>query len=104
MMKIYKELEQIAQANEQIIDLAMKLDKVIDIDGLDLHAAYFVDGCIEKDGHLYNDEGDRYDNSGLVDDEYYCNQYTGYLGDDFYGTLYFKTETAGRFVGVPFAM
>lgn len=103
-MNIYKELEQIAQANEQIKELAETLEKVIDLDGLDLHAAYFVDGCIEKDGHLYNGEGHRYDNSGLVDDDYYCNQHTGYLGDDFYGTIYFKTETDGRFIAVPFAM
>lgn len=103
-MKIYKELEQIAAANRQIGELAEKLEKVIDCDGFDLHAAYFVDGCIEKDGHLYNGEGHRYDNSGLVDDDYYCCQYTGYIEDDFYGTLYFKTATEGRFIAVPFQM
>ena len=103
-MNIYKEFEQIAEANEQIKQLAKKLEEVMDCDGLDLGSAYFVDDCVERNDHLYNSNGERLDNCGLTDNDYYCRQYTGYLEDDFYGTLYFKTGTKGRFVAVPFQM
>lgn len=102
-MNIYKEIKGIAKANAKIEHLANLLSEKIDCDGLDLSAAYFISGCREKNGHLYHGEA-RLDNSGLVDDDYYCNQYTGYLGDDFYGTIYFKTDARGVFVAVPFSM
>lgn len=102
-MNVYLEFTEIAKMNERIKSLATMLEEELDLDGLDLTSAYFVENCEEKNGHLYSDEG-RLDNSGLVDDQYYCDQYTGYLGDDFYGTLYFKTNVPGKFVAVPFAM
>ncbi len=102
-MNIYPELKQIAGANEKIKRLAKKVGEKIDCDGLMLESAYLVSGCKEKNGHLYS-EGCRMDNSGLVDDDYYCNQHTGYCEDHFYGTLYFKTNVPGQFVAVPFDM
>lgn len=102
-MNVYLEFKEIAQANERIKALVSMLEEELDLDGLDIASAYFVDNCEEKNGHLYSDEG-RLDNSGLVDDDYYCNQHTGYLGDDFYGTVYYKTDVPGKFVAVPFAM
>lgn len=100
-MNIYPELKKIAGANEKINQLAKKLTSQIECDGLMLEQAHLISGCKEKNGHLYQGGG-RLDNSGLVDDDYYCRQHTGYLGDDFYGTLYFKTNVPGQFVAVPF--
>ena len=102
-MNIYPELKQIAMANAKRNRLAEKVTARLDVDGLDLSSAYIINGCSEKDGHLYQN-GVRLDNSGLVDDDYYCRQYAGYCGDDFYGTLYFKTNGPGQFVAIPFQM
>ena len=102
-MTIIKELKKIAGLNEKINHLAKIVQQKLDLDGLDIQGAYLVSGCSEKRNHLYQD-GCRLDNCGLVDDLYYCNQYTGYCGDDFYGTLYFKTDVPGQYVAVPFAM
>lgn len=102
-MNIYPELKKIASLNERINNLGIRLGEKIDADGLELKYAHFITGCKEKNGHLYQD-GCRLDNCGLVDDNYYCNQHAGYCEDDFYGTLYFKTNVPGQFVAVPFEM
>ena len=104
-MNIYKEIKQIAELNAMITDLSNNLEeKEFDTDGLDFYNAYFVRECVEEDGRLYNKDGSRLDNSGLVDDDYYCYQRVGYLEDDFYGTLYYATDEVGVFVAIPFAM
>lgn len=102
-MKIYPELKKIAGRNESVKRLGEKLSEKIDCDGLCLESAYFITGCKERGGHLYKDGG-RLDNCGLVGDDYYCEQHTGYCEDDYHGTLYFKTNVPGQFVAVPFDM
>ena len=102
-MIVMPEIAKIAGLNAKIKNLAGKLEKKMDTDGLDWQSAYLVDGCKERNGHLYRGVA-MLDNDGLVDDLYYCDQYTGYLGDDFYGTLYFKTNVPGQFVAVPFSV
>ena len=102
-MIIYPELKKIAGMNAAIEGLAAKLSQKMDVEGFDFCSAYLIDGCKEKQGRLFKD-GLALDNSGLVDDLYYCAQTTGYSGDDFYGPLYFKTNVPGQFVAVPFAM
>ena len=105
-MNIYPEIKKIAELNEEIKQLIEKLDTQLDIDGLDFAAAYFIKDCEEKNNHLYDAEGNQIDNDpdGVVDDDYYCCQYTGYCEDDFYGTVYYKTDIPGQFVAVPFQM
>ena len=102
-MTIIPELKKIAGTNARIKRLAEIVSRKIDADGLDLEAAYLISGCSVKGNHLYRN-GNRLDNCGLVDDLYYCNQYTGYIEDEFYGTLYFKTDVPGQYVAVPFQM
>ena len=102
-MIIIPELKKIAGLNDRIRHLAEKASEKMDADGLDLQSAYLVCGCKAKGGHLYKDKH-RLDNYGLTDDLYYCDQYTGYCEDDFYGTLYFKTDVPGQYVAVPFSM
>lgn len=102
-MKIYPEIKKIAGRNEAIKRLRKKLSEKIDCDGLWLEGAYCITGCKERKGHIYKD-GKRLDNGGLVDDDYYCDQHTGWCEDDYHGTLYFKTNVPGQFVAVPFDM
>lgn len=102
-MIVIPEIKKIAGAMDKVKRLADKIESKFDLEGLDLYAAYLIDGCTERNGHLYRN-GDRIDRDGLVDDLYYCTQYTGYCEDDFYGTLYFKTNVPGQFVAVPFSM
>lgn len=104
-MNIYNEIKQIAELNEKVIELVNQLETDgFDTDGLDFRSAYLIRGCVAENGHLYNKDWHRLDNSGLVDNDYYCNQYTGYLGDNFYGTVYYATEEESTFIAVPFAM
>lgn len=102
-MTIIPELKKIAGLNAKIKRLAEIVGEKVDADGLCLEDARLISGCKEKNGHLYQDGG-RLDNSGLVDDLYYCDQHTGYCEDYFYGTLYFKTDVPGQFVAVHFYM
>lgn len=104
-MNVYNEIKQIAKMNDMQTELINKLvEKDFETDGLDFKYAYFVRNCTEEDGHLYNYDGGRLDNSGLVDGDYYCKQYKGYCEDDFYGTIYCATDEEGLFVAIPFAM
>lgn len=102
-MIVIPELKKIAGLNAKIERLAEIVGQKLDADGLDFRSSYLISGCSAKGKHLYKD-GHRLDNCGLTDDLYYCNQYTGYCEDDFYGTLYFKTDVPGQYVAVPFAM
>ena len=102
-MILIHELKKIAGLNDKISRLAEIVGKKMDANGLDLQSAYLISGCSAKGKHLYKD-GHRLDNCGLTDELYYCDQYTGYCGDDFYGTLFFKTDVPGQYVAVPFSM
>lgn len=102
-MIVIPELKKIAAANDKIKRLSKIVGEKIDADGLWLEGAYFIDGCKEKNGHLFQN-GCQLDNSGLADDLYYCDQHTGYCEDDYHGTLYFKTDVPGQFVAVTFDM
>lgn len=105
-MIVIKSLKKMAGLNDKRERLGEKIRQEminVDPDGLEIESAYLVSGCKEKDGHLYQDGG-RLDNGGLIDDTYYCCQHVGYCGDDYYGTLYFKTDVPGQFVAVPFQM
>lgn len=105
-MNIYPEIKQIVELNEKITQLIEKLSSQLDVDGCDFYDAYFVENCEEINNHLYDSKENQLDNDsyGLIDDDYYCCQYTGYCEDDFYGTLYFKTDVPGQFVAVPFSV
>lgn len=102
-MIIIPELKKIAGLNVKFKRLVENVAEKMDIDGLDIASAYLVSRCTVKGENLYKD-GRRLNNSGLVDDLYYCDQHAGYCEDDFYGTLYFKTDVPGQYVAVPFAM
>ena len=100
-MIIIQELKKIAGLNSKIKRLANIVENEYGLDELDIKNAYLITGCSVEKNHLYQN-GCRLDNCGLVDDLYFCRQHTGYCEDDFYGTLYFKTNVPGQYVAVPF--
>lgn len=104
-MKVLPEIKKIAGAVDKINRLAKQLEEKMECDGLEWFSARLLSGCKERNGKLYDENGFRLDNGGgIVDDLYYCCQHTGYCEDDYYGTLYFKTNVPGQFVAVSFSM
>lgn len=102
-MTVIPELKKIAALNDKISRLAKIVGEKIDADGLGIESAYLISGCSVKGNHLYKN-GKQLDDYGLTDDLYFCDQSTGYSGDYFYGTLYFKTDVPGQYVAVPLDM
>ena len=101
-MNVYPEIKKIAEMNAERDRLNDLLADQIDCAGIDWPSARLIADCVERDGHLYRDGG-RLDNSGLVDDDYYCDQHAGYCEDDYHGTLYFRTDVPGQFVAIPYS-
>ena len=59
--------------------------------------------CKIEDGVLYDSEGYDLSNDGNCMDEaipYFVNQYTGYLGYDYHGTMYVKVDDENTFVSI----
>lgn len=104
-MRVLPEIKKIAGAVDKIGRLAKQLEEKMDCEGLEWFSACLLSGCKEYNGKLYDEHDFRLDNGGgIVDDLYYCCQHTGYCEDDYYGTIYFKTNVPGQFVAVPFQM
>lgn len=103
-MKVYEELKIIAEDNRKRAGLIESLGEKIDLEGYDLCRANLFTGCTEKDGRLFDAAGKRLDNSGLINNEYYLYQRTGYLEDDFYGTVFYATNEPGSFIAIPFCL
>lgn len=104
-MNMYPEIKRVAELNREIEELVPIIEQQVDGEGLNWQRARFINGCKERDGNLYDLDDNLLNNySGIVDDDYYCCQYTGYSCDDYYGTVYYKTDVEGLFVAVPFDM
>lgn len=102
-MKIINKIKKIANQAANIRKFEKDFYDETGLEGLNFFHSELISGCKEIKGHLYINDY-RLDNSGLVDDLYYCYQLTGYCEDDFYGDLYFKTNVPGQFIKVPFSM
>lgn len=80
-----------------------KLSKLIELidtkygdigEGVDWHTAKLVT--------LSKEDIKNFKQSGNETEDYFVAQTTGYLGDDFYGHLWFKTDVPGQYVKVYF--
>lgn len=82
------------------------LSKIYPFDELmDWGVTGVYDGCIVKDGLLYDSHGEPLCNDGRCMDEeipYFVNQYTGYCGDDYYGTMFIKVDDDNTFVAIEY--
>ena len=71
-MNIYKQIKQIAELNEHRTELVNELVRnELDVDDLNFNEACLIKDCVEEDGHLYDKDGKKLDNCGLVDNNRY---------------------------------
>lgn len=100
-MRLYPEVKKIANKMAQIKRLIELLNENLyfDPEGMDFTTATLVSGLRGKKDGLYDS-----DNNCIAEytDDFYVNQSTGYLGDDFSGYVYFKTDVPGQFVRIWF--
>lgn len=95
-MQVYKEVKEIAKCNEKRNHLASQLsDHGFENDDIDWNTAQFVSLSKESIAHFKD--------TCCETEDYFVSQSVGYLGDDFYGYLYFKTDVPGQYVKVFFA-
>lgn len=94
-MKLYKEIKEIAKCRAKINRLNENLqDKGLDPEGIAWFTAQFVTLDKEDIEHFRRTRGET--------EDYFVSQSCGYLGDDFSGHLYFKTNVPGQYVRVYF--
>ncbi len=95
-MTIFKEIKKIAMLNEKKKRLIELINaKYDDIgEGIDWNTAELVT--------LSKADIASFRGSGNETEEYFVAQSTGYLCDDYYGNLWFKTDVPGQYVKVFF--
>lgn len=79
-------------------NMSQELYDQLDLDGVDWNITEIITGCRTTHGRLYSATGNLLATDGLVDGLYYCDQSCGYIGDDYSGWLYYKTNINGVFV------
>lgn len=92
-MNEYKEIKKIAKAMAKVKYLVEKISEKIDAEGIDWTSAEFVN-LSKKNIEHFGIEG--------TTEDYYVEQWAGYLEDDFHGYLYFKTDVPAQYVKVRF--
>lgn len=96
-MKVFPEITEIAEHIEAANNLIANIEKTHGeiCEGVDWSSARFTKLSEEDISQLKQHGGET--------DEYYVDQRVGYLEDDFYGHVYFRTVRPGVFVDVTFA-
>lgn len=90
-MKIYKDIKKIVKCMSKVQRLAEKLENSdLDCDGIDWHTAELV-SLTKGQIRVFEETED-----------YFVDQSQGYIEDNFYGHLYFKTDVPGQYVKVYF--
>lgn len=95
-MNIFKEVKEIAKKNAQIKFLIDKLSNETDTEDVDWTTAEFVS--------LSKEDINRFKLSNSETEDCFVYQRTGYVEDNFYGWLYFKTDVPGQYVRVYFSI
>lgn len=95
-MRKFKEVKAIASAMAKIRNLAGEIYRKYGeiAEGVDWTTAKFVSLTKEDIQHFKARGGET--------ENYFVEQSTGYLGDDFYGNIYFATDVPGQYVEVYF--
>lgn len=96
-MNIYKEIKEIAKCNSKIKRLADKVNEKMQTDNFSCNDIEW------ETARLVTMSRKDLEKLDLVDDDYYSEHHRGYLEDDFYGWLYFKTDVPGQYVKVHFS-
>lgn len=96
-MNIYKEIKEIAKCNSKIKRLADKVNEKMQTDNFSCNDIKW------ETARLVTMSRKDLEKLDLIDDDYYSEHHRGYLEDDFYGWLYFKTDVPGQYVKVHFS-
>lgn len=99
-MPIYKAAKRIACLNAQLARQVELMSQEIDSDGIEWYSAELVSGLTVRNGKLYREDIP----VAKWADEYFVNQSQGYIEDNYYGWLYFRTDVPGQYVRVHFDM
>lgn len=100
-------IKKLGDLTMQIVDIKRKLDKIDffeDLDSWDVTGIYY--NCKIKNGVLYSDKGELLSNYGECMDEeipYFVNQNTGYICDNYYGTMYVRVADLNTFVAIEYS-
>jgi hypothetical protein len=84
---------------------AMKQIKEEFADCMDYGIEKILYGCYEKDGCLYDKDGEvlsKETSEGNLSEKHYVNQSCGILEDDYYGTLFYLVDNKGTVVQVSY--
>ncbi len=99
-------IKEFGELSTKINLIREKLKKIYPFDDLtDWDATGVYDGCIIKDGYLYDSKGkllSKYGGCMNEDVPYFVNQYTGYCEDDYYGTMFIKVDEKNTFVAIQY--
>ena len=89
-MNIHREVKEISKCVSRIGTLIKSMSEKVDVEGVDWYSASIVT--------LDQEAIDRFKENGGETDDYFVDQWTGYCEDDYYGNLYFKTDTPNKFI------
>lgn len=101
--ELIKRIYHIATLEMQLEELYSKISEDDTVSDCTSFRPYkILNNCREENNCLYDSNGILLARDGLVDNLYYCNQYTGFCEDDYYGTMYYKTNKQGQFIAVDY--
>lgn len=102
-LNLIKELGEVTKKYNLIRE---KLEMIYPFDELmDWGVTGVYPGCTIKDDMLYDSQGELLSDDGRCMDEgipYFVNQTTGYLGDDYHGTMFIKVDDENTFVAITY--
>lgn len=107
-MRAKQTLKAIKKMGELIEKLCLLKEKVREEDfffGMEWGVVDIYRNCKIEDGVLYDAEGNALSNDGNCMDEnipYFVNQYTGYICDDYRGTMFVKVDDENTFVAIQY--
>lgn len=110
----YPMIETIALHNEIRENLLQDWRKIAEEDssydwseeslGVRWEQARIIRECYEKNGYLYDAEGNRLSNGPPEKKgaSYFSLQHTDYSGDGYYGKIFFRAKKDGEYIEIPF--
>ena len=101
-MKIFDDVEKIAQLNTVYENLVLKLEGELDAEGIDWRTAVIVSGMRADGEYLYDENGDV-----VAEDcgsDYYVAACEETIPGRYIGNLYYRTSEDGQYVRVNYEM
>ena len=102
-LRLLKKMGDLMQQLTNIKETLGKSEFFEDLSSWGVVGIYY--NCKIKNGKLYTDKDELLSDDGRCMDEeipYFVNQYTGYCGDYFYGTMFIRVGDLNTFVAVAY--